>query len=151
MSGLASEIEQAEAEVAELASRLANAFARIDADAHEKRLAVIQETDQEREALNSRLHHLRSALREAKPRTLVVAPKSKAKPSRSPSEIILALLAGATDPVPTSEIDAAVISGGWTKAASEKAKTRLRDQGLIHSEKRRYTITEKGKEEIGGR
>lgn len=152
MSNLLSEIEQAEAEVDALAARLASAFARIDAEAHRQRMLVVEELDRERADLHSRLHHLRALARIPEPHPRIGDVEPVVAPRRRTTEIVLRLLADEAEPVSAGDIDAAIIAGGWSKAASDKTKKRLKDLGLIDSDKRHYIITEKGRlEDAKGR
>lgn len=114
--------------------------------------------DRRREPLLLRLSKLRALNDDTLPEKSVPEAKSgsptrsgKATDDRKPTlAVILDLLAAAEEPVPSSAIDSAVIEAGWSKAASNKAKDRMRVSGLIAVDKRHYTITEAGREKHAG-
>ena len=67
---------------------------------------------------------------------------------RPAREVILrALLEGSLH---ATDVDTAVIREGWTKAASEKAKSLLRREGLVAAVKRRWSITPRGRKALLG-
>ena len=144
-----------ERRISDASAALSGMISEINADAARTIAEVVRDAEAERDALLRRLVNIRvgrlmdvpafgtTKVPLGTPAVASVPPSTAER--RSARSIALGLLAGALSPVSGNEIDAAIIREGWTKAASEKIKQKLRIAGLARSDKRHWTITEEGR------
>ncbi|MGU3659082.1 hypothetical protein [Methylobacterium fujisawaense] len=154
MNALAAEIAETERQIAAVDRVFED---RIES-AQKEMMATIRsaasDADAAKSSLRLRLSHLKAAMADG---SQIGAPKSmqqlpeltQGRTSRPTArELILRALRD-QGPLSTNALDGIVIQqGGWTKAASDKAKLLAKRDGLATNEKRIWSITAQGEEEL---
>lgn len=154
MSALAAEIAETERQIAAVDRVFED---RIEA-AQKEMMATIRsaasQADAAKSSLRLRLSHLKAATTDGAqielPKSVQHLPEvAKGRSSRATArELILKALRD-QGPLSTNALDVVVIQQGrWTKAASDKAKLLAKRDGLATNEKRIWSITTKGEEEL---
>ena len=154
MSSLADEILETESRIARLDQDLSDEIRRIQDEAGNKVLASVRKSDALKAGLRLRLSHLRAA--HADEPEKAQREDEEVPPGNTPAsdegkptakELILTALRD-RGPLSTNALDEVVMGAGWSKFAADKAKTLSKRNGFTTSDKRIWSITPKGRNEV---
>lgn len=145
---LGEEMKRANDEVEEIASGLRAAIRKVQVDAAEAVVRLVDDADVRKAPLLVRISHLRALIGDsssAEPGE--AAPEARQAGLSATDAILTALLNG---PMSSNVLDKAVMDQGLRKASAEKAKWVCRTKGWATHSKRIWTITPLGRDKILG-
>ncbi|MEE7490408.1 hypothetical protein [Methylobacterium oryzae] len=145
---LGDELKRANDEVEEIASGLRAAIQKVQVDAAQAVVRLVDDADARKASLLVRISHLQALVADSPPAESMDANPEPRQSGLSATDVILtALLEG---PMSSNALDKAVMDQGLRKASAEKAKWVCRTKGWATHAKRIWTITPQGRDKILG-